>query len=439
MDTTVKEVLDFVQENDVKFIRLAFCDLLGRQKNISIMPHELQDAFEDGVSFDSCAIKGFSDGTKSDLFLYPDPTTLTVLSWRPQQGRVVRFHCDIKNPDRSIFACDTRGILKRAIKRCEEKGYICKVGVECEFYLFKTDADGEPTNIPFDTGSYFDISPLDKCEDVRREICLSLEEMGIYPERSHHEQGPGQNEINFKFSDALGSADNLLTFKTVVKAIAARNGLFASFMPKPLADKSGSGLHISLSLSQNGYNIFKKGNDEHSKTAESFIAGILEKSAEITAFLNPIPNSYERFGAFEAPKYVSWSHANRSQLVRIPAATGEKMRMELRSPDPAVNPYLAFALIINAGLNGIEKELTLPPEVDVDLYNTDESITNTLSRLPANMADALALAKNSAFVKKSVGAEVLSKFIAYKEQEEKDLSLSENKEDFYMQTYFKII
>ncbi len=436
MTSTANEVLEFIKENDVKFIRLAFCDPFGTQKNISIIADELPSAFENGVSFDASAVKGFRDVTRSDLLLFPDPSTLTVLPWRPGPGRVVRFFCDIKNPDKSVFNHDSRYILKRVLKRCEDMGYVCKIGAECEFYLFKTDENGEPTQNTLDYGGYLDIAPLDKGENIRREICLCLEEMGLKPETSHHEQGPGQNEIDFKFSDALSCADNLLTFKSVIKAIAARNGLFASFMPKPIMGQSGNGLHANISLSQNGFNIFKNKDGEHSNIAESFIAGILEKTPEITLFLNPTANSYERFGEFEAPKYVSWSHQNRSQLVRIPAAIGEKVRMELRSPDPTVNPYLAFALIIGAGLDGIEKALPLPPAVDVDLYNADESITKGLALLPYNLDKAIALAENSELVKSVIGDEMLRKYITFKKEEAEAYNKAEDKESFYKDKYF---
>lgn len=439
MTATVGEVLEFVKENDVKFIRLAFCDLLGRQKNISIMPDELPGAFERGIAFDAHAIKGFTDITKSDLLLVPDPATLSVLPWRPQQGRVVRFYCDIKNPDGSTFWGDTRGILKSVLNNIDNKGYSCMVGAECEFYLFKTDENGEPTTIPFDSGGYLDVSPLDKGENVRREICLCLEEMGIKPETSHHEQGPGQNEIDFKFSDALSSADNLVTFKQVVKSIAARNGLFASFSPKPLPDKSGSGLHINLSLVQNGYNVFKLDGNEHSKVTESFIAGVLEKTPEITAFLNPLPNSYERLGSFEAPKYVSWSHGNRSQLVRIPAAQDERMRMELRSPDPATNPYLAFALVISAGFYGVENNLPLPESINVDLYNADKSITDKLVRLPGSLEDALMLVEKSDFIKSILCEDVVSSFIRLKTSEVRAFNQASDKYEHFLNSYFKVI
>ena len=440
MNSTASEVLDFVRDNDVKFIRLGFCDPFGLQKNISIMADELAGAFENGVSFDAHAIKGFRDVTRSDLMLFPDPATLTVLPWRPGPGRVARFYCDIKKPDGSAFSQDGRYILKSVVERTEKMGYVCKIGAECEFYLFKTNENGEPTHATFDRGGYLDISPLDKGEDIRREICLTLEEMGIKPETSHHEQGPGQNEISFRFSDALESADNLLMFKSVVMAIAARNGLFASFMPKPIMNAPGSGLHVNLSLAQNGINVFRNAaSGKHSNIAESFIAGILAKTSEITLFLNPLANSYERLGKYEAPKYVSWSHQNRSQLVRIPAAIDEKVRMELRSPDPSVNPHLAFALILSAGIDGIENDLTLPPATDVDLFTADESMTSGLSPLPESLEKAIHLARKSELVKSVIGEELLSKYIAIKEAEAAEFAAAEDKAEFYKAWYWGVV
>ena len=439
MNSTANEVLEFVKENDIKFIRLSFCDILGQKKNIAIMAEELESALENGVSFDAHAIRGFRDVTRSDLFLFPDPGTLAVLPWRPGTGRVARFFCDIKNPDGSTFIDDGRAILKQATERAAKLGYICKIGAECEFYLFKTDENGDPTNIPFDKGGYLDMAPLDRGEDIRREICLTLEEMGIQPEASHHEQGPGQNEIDFKFGDALSNADNFQTLKYVVKTIAARNGLFASFMPKPIPGAPGSGMHVNLSLVRDGKNVFKNVGEGHSKTAESFIAGILSKTAEITLFLNPLANSYERFGEFEAPMYVSWSHQNRSQLIRIPAATGNKVRMELRSPDPALNPYFAFALLISAGLDGIEKELVLPPAVDDDLYTADESVIKSLSSLPDCLNKAISLASKSEFVKDILGCELLGKYLDIKKAEAALFDAAKSKSEFYTEQYFGVI
>jgi len=439
MNTTTNDIIEFVQENDVKFIRLSFCDLLGFHKNIAIMADELPWAFEHGVSFDAHAIKGFRDVRQSDLFLFPDPATLMVLPWRPGPGRVARFYCDIRNPDGSTFTCDSRTILKRVVERCQKLGYVCNVGPECEFYLFKTNENGEPTNVTLDKGGYLDIAPLDKGENIRREICLMLEEIGMRPETSHHEHGPGQNEIDFKPSDALSAADNLQTFKSIVRAVAARNGLFASFMPKPLPDAAGSGLHINLSLAQNGINMFNNESGELSHAAQSFIAGILTRIPDMTLFLNPLTNSYKRFGECEAPKYVSWSHQNRSQLIRIPAAVGEKVRMELRSADPSLNPYLAFALIIAAGLDGIESHSALPSAVDADLYTADESITKALVSLPEGLDEAIMLAENSHFVRNVLGEELLTKYITLKKAEAAGFATAADQATFDREQYFNVM
>ena len=440
MTSTAKDVLAFIKENDVKFIRLSFCDLFGIQKNMAIMADELEAAFENGVSFDAHAVKGFKDVTDSDLFLYPDPVTLNVLPWRPGPGRVVRFYCDIKNPDGTVFSNDGRAILKNVTARADKMGYTCKVGAECEFYLFKTDDKGEPTLTPFDRGGYMDLLPLDKCENIRREICLTLAEMRMQPETSHHEQGPGQNEIDFKFSNALEAADNLQAFKTVVKAVAERNGLFASFMPKPLLDAPGNGLHVNLSLNQNGLNVFKNTDTgELAVTSENFIAGILSKVREITLFLNPTANSYERFGRFDAPKYVSWSPHNRSQLIRIPAAAGEKVRMELRSPDPSANPYLAFALIISAGLDGIENKMELPPSVNVDLFTADENVTKNLAKLPENLKAAIECAGKSELIKSVLGENLFNKYLDAKREEAEKFEKANDKTEFYRGKYFPVL
>lgn len=335
MDSTMQAVLQFVEENDVKFIRLAFCDVMGTLKNIAIMPSELPRAFETGVSFDASSILGFAPVDKSDLFLFPDAATLSVLPWRPQTGRVVRFFCSVRTADGSPYGADGRHILRRTLRRLADAGYECRVGAECEFYLFERDAEGRPTKRPQDNGGYFDVAPLDRGENVRREICLTLEEMNIRPESSHHEQGPGQNEVDFKHAAPLTAADDVITFKNVVKTVAARNGLYGSFSPKPLADKPGSGMHVNISLARGGRNIFAPGPDgAYSPAMRSFIAGVLARAGEICAFTNPVPGSYARFGSFEAPRYVAWSHQNRSQLIRIPAAPApEYARIEVRMPD----------------------------------------------------------------------------------------------------------
>ncbi len=404
MNEMVAELLESVRENDVKFIRLAFCDLFGVQKNIAIMASELTRAFSSGISFDAAAVRGLGANDTPDLVLVPDCSTVSILPWRPSHEQVMRMFCDIRHPDGTPYACDSRKILRDAVARCAEMGFICNIGTECEFYLFKTDAAGAPTLEPYDRAGYGDIAPLDKGEDIRRGICLTLEEMDLRPEASHHEQGPGQNEVDFRYSDALSAADNYLTFKTVVKTIATQNGLHASFMPKPLPNESGNGLHINLSLSQGGKNLFRTGK-EHNACAESFVAGILQRVAEITAFLNPTTNSYARLGQCEAPRYVDWSRQNRAELIRIPASQGEYNRMELRSGDPSCNPYLVFALLLQAGLDGIEAGLALPPPCE-DHGERDKA------SLPATLEAALTLAEQSEFVARVLPSQLRQAYFA---------------------------
>lgn len=388
MKYTPQEVMQYIEEEDVKFIRLAFCDVYGHPKNISIMPHELERAFKYGIAIDGSAIAGFGDEVHSDLFLHPDPATITVLPWRPEHGRVVRMFCSITHLDGTTFTHDTRAILKQAIEDAAKLGYTFSFGSELEFYLFKLDEDGEPTNIPYDRASYMDVAPEDKCENVRREICLALERMGIMPESSHHEEGPGQNEVDFRYSDALSAADNAVTFRTVVKTIAARNGLYADFSPKPLQENPGSGFHINISV---------KGGDEF--VMRRTMGGILKHIADMTLFLNPTDRSYQRLGADKAPKYISWSSDNRSQLIRVPAADGEYRRFELRSPDCTANPYLAFALLIWAGLDGILNNIPLPEKSNVNLFTASPKDLWGLETLPLTRSNAAKVTLSSDFIK----------------------------------------
>lgn len=388
MKYTPQEVMQYIQEEDVKFIRLAFCDCFGRPKNISIMPQELNRAFKYGIAIDASAIAGFGDEVHSDLFLHPDPETIAVLPWRPEHGRVVRMFCSISHPDGTPFAHDSRGILKQAIADAAAAGYTFYFGSEMEFYLFRLDENGDPTSIPYDHATYMDVAPEDKCENVRREICLTLERMGIQPESSHHEEGPGQNEIDFRYSDALTAADNAMTFCTVVKTIAARNGLYADFSPRPLSGKPGSGFHINLSV---------QGGD--AATESSMMAGILNKITDMTVFLNPTEQSYHRLGSHKAPKYISWSSDNRSQLIRVPAASGEYRRMELRSPDCTANPYIAFSLLIWAGLSGIQNQMTLPAASNVNLFTADQQTLSQLQMLPQSLRTAAKQAYDSSFIR----------------------------------------
>lgn len=392
MKYSQQEIIQYVQEEDVKFIRLAFCDVFGKQKNISIMPNELPKAFTYGIAIDASAIDGFGDETHSDLFLHPEPDTLMPLPWRPEEGSVVRMFCNITYPNGTPFEYDSRMILKQAIEEAAKEGLQFFFGTEQEFYLFQLDDHGEPTKIPYDHAGYMDIAPEDKGENIRREICLTLEQMGIRPESSHHEQGPGQNEIDFRYSDPLTAADNAMTFQTVVKAIALRNGLYADFSPKPLHHQPGNGFHINISV--------KSTYDQD--CMNSMIAGILDKASEMTLFLNPLENSYERFGQDKAPRYISWSSENRSQLVRVPAALGEYRRAELRSPDPAANSYLAFALLIYASMYGIKENLELPEPADLNLFKAPVEVLANFRQLPGNLPVACQEAKNSSFIKKCI-------------------------------------
>lgn len=382
------EVLQYVSEEDVKFIRLAFCDVFGRQKNISVMPDELPRAFRQGIAFDASAIAGFGDEAHSDLFLHPEPETLTWLPWRPEHGKVVRMFCSITYPDGTPFEYDTRGLLKKAVADAKDAGYTFCFGAEQEFYLMELDEKNNPTKIPYDNAGYMDIAPEDKGENVRREVCLTLEQMGITPESSHHEEGPGQNEIDFRFSDALTAADNVMTFQTVVKTVARRNGLFADFSPKPLEDKPGNGFHINCSVRP----------DDGEKNLWFTVSGILEKAVPMTLFFNPCDDSYKRLGKMKAPKFVSWSKENRSQLVRIPAAQGEYRRAELRSPDPTANPYLSFALVIWAALYGLKESKQLENPVDTNIYEADESNITQLKKLPENIEEARSAAQKDDFI-----------------------------------------
>lgn len=389
---TENEVLDYVNEEDVKFVRLAFFDLRGVQKNISIMASQLENAFESGVSFDASAVYGFETPEKSDLFLHPDPKTLAVLPWRPNTGKVVRMFCTITHPDGSPYKKDCRTILSNAVKKARnEFGIDFAFGTEIEFYLFKLDEKGEPTKIPFDNAGYMDIAPEDKGENIRREICLTLEQMGIQPEASHHEEGPGQNEIDFHYSDALSTADNAATFKWIVRNRSASAGLYADFSPKPLADKPGSGFHINISLSD-------------SSKKESVIAGILKHAEEITYYMNCTKGSYDRLGSCKAPHYIAWGNENRSTLIRVPSTTNaDTSRIEVRSPDCECNVYLVFTLLIYAALDGIKNKLEPPEAVKENLFDVKDSPSIKIKALPQNLDSARKIAEESSFIREALG------------------------------------
>ncbi len=395
-----KEVMDFIKEENVGSIRLTFCDIFGNAKNISIMSSEIERAFCDGISFDASAIRGFTGEERSDLFLHPDPKTLSILPWGPEHSRVIRMFCDIKNPDGSPYPHDSRHILKEAVKTAQDAGIHCNFGPEYEFYLFRTNENGESNHEPFDHAGYMDIAPEDRCENIRREICFALSDMNIHPESSHHEEGPGQNEIDFRYSDALQSADNAITFKTVVKTMAMRNGLIADFSPKPLPGQSGNGMHINMSVST------ESGDDR----TMAFMAGILHRIAEMTLFLNPSEDSYLRLGEKKAPLYISWSPENRSQLIRIPAVKSKLKRLELRSPDPTGNPYLGYALLIHAGLEGILQNLNPSEPINLNLYHADKDFLKQLPHLPKSLTEAVDLAANSTFIRRILPAAMIDAY-----------------------------
>ena len=402
MSFSPKEILKFVEENDVKFIRLTFSDVSGNLKNVAIMPDELPRAFEYGIPFDASSISG----CREDMLLVPDISTLSVLPWRPKSGRVVRFFCSLRNADGSDYRGDMRAELTNYINSLRLDGYSCEMGTKCEFYLFDLDGRGEPTKTPHDNGGYLDVAPLDKCENARREICLSLEEMGMHPKSSCHKHGPAQNEIDFRESEPVTAADNMVHYKTVVKSIAAQNGLFASFMPKPLPNEQG----------------------------KCFISGILSHIRDITAFLNPTTNSYKRFGIGYAPKYVDWSFENRSQLIRIPRTAGLSPRIELRSADACCNPYITFRLILAAGIEGIRSG-------DCSLLDStlNHSASSGLQQLPTSLEEACDIARNSSFVKNNIPPEILPDILAQLDKQVQEYNLARNKDEFEENYYFKYV
>lgn len=426
MDFSPKEILNFVTENDVKFIRLTFCDMQGNLKNIAIMPTELPRAFSHGILLDAAS---FSD-CYEDVLLVPDIATLSVLPWRPKSGRVVRFFCNIYNQDGSPFAGGPRYALQSYIRELNRKGYSCEFGTKSEFYLFDLDQEGNPTKHPHDRAGYLDVAPLDKCENTRREICLSLEEMGINPQYSAHKYGHGQNEIDFKCAEPVTAADNMVHYKTVVKTIAAQNGLYASFMPKPLPDACGSALTIIMNVSRGEESIFTLHDGRLSDEGRSFIAGILHHIPEMTAFLNPTINSYTRLSHSHAPNEIGWSFQNRNPLLRIPGQVGVHPRIEVRSADCCCNPYLSFRLLMAAGMDGIEQKLALD---DALCITAAERIR---PKLPATLEEAYFLAKSSEFVTANLSEEIRRAFFRTIEQQLAMYAAAEDKEQFEEQQYF---
>lgn len=391
MNTTEQELMTYIEEEDVQFIRLSFCDIYGVQKNISIQRSELPRALEKGIGIDASYIFGFGGDYGKDIWLHPEAETITVLPWRPEHGKVVRMFCTLTYEDGSPVDTDTRTLLRQAVKYAKSKGYRFHFKSEMQFYLLKTDDNGDSTGIPYDNAGYMDIAPLDKGENVRREICLTLDQMGIKPESSHHEAGPGQNEIDFRYADPITAADNTVTFLSVVRTLAAQNGLYADFSPKPFQDKTGSALHISVAVKT------KTGED----VTDLAIAGILHNIAGMTVFLNPAEASYTRFGQHKAPKYITWSQTNRAQLVFSRLTETGIRCAQLRSPDPEANPYLAYTLMIYAILDGIENQRSLPQPTDTNIALSRSDQTEP-EKLPDSLEKARSEATNSPLVQQFI-------------------------------------
>ena len=418
-----KDILDLVKEKNVVFIRLQFTDILSIPKNVEIPVAELESALDNGILFDGSSIEGFVRIQESDMLLLPDPDTFTILPWTIDGGVVGRFICDVLNPDGTPFLGDPRYILKRELKKVKDEfGYVFNTGPETEFFLFKRDANGRPTTITHDHGSYFDLLPIDLGEKVREEIVTTLKEMGFEIETSHHEVAEGQHEIDFRYSDALRTADNVITFKLVTKTIALKYGLHATFMPKPVYGINGSGMHTHLSLFKGDENIFydKNGKYELSKEALYFIGGILKHAKGICFIANPLINSYKRIvPGYEAPVYISWALRNRSALIRVPSANGKYRRIEFRSPDPSCNPYLAFSVILAAGIDGIRNNIDPGEPTNIDIYNLsdDERKKRGIDSLPGSLMEAKEQFLKDKVLIDSLSEHIIEKFIEAKNEE----------------------
>lgn len=416
------DVLRLVEDEDVEFIRLQFTDVLGNLKNIAITASQLERALNNKCTFDGSSIEGFVGIEESDMFLYPDLSTLEIFPWRPQQGKVARMLCDIYRPNGMPFEGDPRYVLKRAVQKAADLGYTFDVGPECEFFLFNTDENTLPTTNTHEQAGYFDVGPLDYGENARRDMVLTLEDMGFVIEASHHESAPAQHEIDLSYEEVLAAADDIVTFKLAVKTIARRHGLHATFMPKPKYGVNGSGMHINMSLNRGGVNIFHNRKDPNGLSQEAyyFIGGLMKHIKGMAAITNPLVNSYKRLvPGYEAPVYVAWSATNRGQLIRIPASGGGNTRIELRSPDPSANPYLTLAVCLMAGLDGIANKIEPPRSVDCNIFKMTESERQELKidKLPGTLIEAVEELEKDEFIKGVLGEHVAEKYIAAKRDE----------------------
>ena len=420
---TKDDIFRMVEEEDVEFIRLQFTDIFGTLKNIAITSSQLEKALDNKCMFDGSSVEGFVRIEESDMYLYADYDTFEIFPWRPQQGKVARLICDVYTPDGKPFEGDPRWILKKTIKEANEMGYRFDVGPECEFFLFHTDDNGLPTPLSHEKAGYFDLGPNDLGENIRRDMVLTLEEMGFEIEASHHEVAPAQHEIDFKYDEVLKTADNIQTFKMTVKTIAKRHGLYATFMPKPKFGISGSGMHINMSLAtEEGKNIFADENGKIglSDDAYHFIAGIMKHARGMSAITNPLVNSYKRLvPGYEAPVYIAWSAKNRSPLIRIPASRGNGTRVELRNPDPTANPYLVLALCLAAGLDGIKNKIEVPESVDCNIYEMTpgERRAAGIENMPADLKEAVDCLVADEFLCSVLGEHITTKYVEAKMKE----------------------
>jgi glutamine synthetase len=419
---TREEIIRIVEEEDVEFIRLQFTDIFGTLKNVAITSSQLEKALDNRCMFDGSSIEGFVRIEESDMYLYPDLDTFTIFPWRPQHGKVARIICDVRGVDGKPFGGDPRYILKRQVEEAKKMGYTFNVGPECEFFLFHQDENGQPTTLTHEKASYFDLGPVDLGENARRDMVLTLEDMDFKIEASHHEVAPAQHEIDLGHTEAVSAADDIMTFKLAVRTIAKRHGLFASFMPKPKTGINGSGMHINMSLSKDGKNIFDDpdGKKGLSREAYWFIGGLIKHMKGMSVITNPLVNSYKRLvPGYEAPCHIAWSANNRSPLIRIPSARGQETRIELRSPDSAANPYLALAVCLAAGLDGIKNKIEPPTEVPENIYEMSDAERESrgIESLPSNLHVAVKELEKDDFVKEVLGEHVAGKYAVAKEAE----------------------
>lgn len=427
-DYTREEILRIVEEEDVAFIRLQFTDIFGAMKNMAVTVSQLEKALDNRCVFDVSSLEGFSSEEDSDMYLYPDLSTFEIFPWRPQQGKVARLICEVYRADGTPYEVDPRYVLKKEIEKAKKMGYIMNVGPECEFFLFHTDEDGLPTTLSHEQGGYFDVGPVDFGENARRDMVLTLEEMGFEITSSYHEIAPAQHEIDFRYDEALVTADNLMTFKMVVKTIAKRHGLHATFMPKPKKETYGSGMHVNLSLSRNGVNAFQDPKDSNGLSREGyfFIGGLMKHMKAITCITNPTVNSYKRFvPGYEAPVYMGWSAKTRGPLIRVPSGRGENARIELRSPDATANPYLALAVLLAAGMEGIKEQIMPPESIDVNIQKMSQKRREELhvEELPRSLKDAVEELKKDRLILDVLGESLAEKIIKAHEKEYQEYCL----------------